>query len=181
MGVCSKNKLIVVSVSAIWVSSISVSVSVVTAITVTMVWVSISVSSITVVCRWISRSIGFGFTLVYLVDSVGGSWGAYVLVAGRSWAIKVWSITGITVGIWVVGTSIEYSWVGISGSLSTVVSMSVSVAVVWVAVSMAIISTISVSSVSKTVAIVAIVSFRGCFGFWFGNNSRDKGKGENGL
>merc|ERR1719411_784612 len=151
-------------------------VSVVTAITVTMVWVSISVSSITVVCR----SIGFGFTLVYLVDSVGGSWGAYVLVAGRSWAIKVWSITGITVGIWVVGTSIEYSWVSISGSLSTVVSMSVSVTVVWVAVSMAIISTISVSSVSKTVAIVAIVSFRGCFGFWFGNNSREKGKGENG-
>merc|ERR1719420_2642167 len=113
MGVCSKNKLIVVSVSAIWVTSISVSVSVVTAITV---------SSITVVCRWIS----IGFTLVYLVDSIGGSWGAYVLVAGRSWAIKVWSITGITVGIWVVGTTIEYSWgcisISISGSLSTVVS-----------------------------------------------------------
>merc|ERR1712072_1304301 len=54
-----------------------------------------------VVCRWI----GIGFTLVNLVDSIGGSWGAYVLEATRSWAIKVWSITGITISVWVV-------WVG---------------------------------------------------------------------
>merc|ERR1711981_1085781 len=49
-----------------------------------------------VVYRWIGISISFSFTLVNLVDSIGGSWGAYVLEATRSWAIKVWSITGIT-------------------------------------------------------------------------------------
>merc|ERR1711981_381258 len=78
-----------------------------------------------VVCRWIG--IGFSFTLVNLVDSIGGSWGAYVLVASRSGAIKVWSITGITISVWVV----------------------------WVAVTTISVSAI-VASISKTVSMVAI-------------------------
>merc|ERR1712072_1238551 len=118
-----------------------------------------------VVCRWIG--IGVSFTLVNLVDSIGGSWGAYVLEATRSWAIKVW-----------VG-SIDYSWIGISGSLSTVVSVSVSISVVWVAVTTIAVSAI-VASVSKTVSMVAIVSIRGCIGFWLSTNCRDKGKSKNG-
>merc|ERR1711981_222371 len=121
-----------------------------------------------VVCRWIG--IGFSFTLVNLVDSIGSSWGAYVLEATRSWAIKVW-------GVWV--GSIDYSWIGISGSLSTVVSVSVSISVVWVAVTTIAVSAI-VASVSKTVSMVAIVSIRGCIGFRFSTNCRDKGKSKNG-
>merc|ERR1712001_305616 len=102
-----------------------------------------------VVCRWIG--IGFSFTLVNLVDSIGGSWGAYVLVASRSGAIKVWSITGITISVWVVWVgSIDQSWVGISGSIS------------------------------KAVSMVTIVSIRGCIGLCFSINCRDKGKSENG-
>merc|ERR1711981_753781 len=102
-----------------------------------------------VVCRWIG--ISFSFTLVNLVDSIGGSWSAYVLVASRSWAIEVWSITGITISVWVV----------------------------WVSVTTITVSAI-VASVSKTVSMVAIVSIRGCIGFWFSTNCRDKGKSKNG-
>merc|ERR1712072_1505666 len=90
-----------------------------------------------VVCRWIG--IGFSFTLVNLVDSIGGSWGAYVLVASRSGAIKVWSITGITISVSAI-----------------------------------------VASISKAVSMVTIVSIRGCIGFCFSINCRDKGKSENG-
>merc|ERR1711981_597313 len=104
-----------------------------------------------VVCRWIGISISFSFTLVNSVDSIGGSWGAYVLVASRSWAIEVWSITGITISVWVV----------------------------WVAVTAIAVSAI-VTSVSKTVPMITIVSIRGCIGFWFSNNCRDKGKSKNG-
>merc|ERR1719273_1381053 len=114
------NKLIMVSVSAVWVAVVSSSVS------VTGICVSVSISAI--VSFWFS--ISFGFTLVQLVDSISGSWGAYVLVessSGKSvWGISVW---GISITVWGIGT-IEYSWVGISGSLATVVSMSVSVSVV---------------------------------------------------
>merc|ERR1712141_837762 len=127
-----------VSVSAVWVAVVTSSVSV-TGISVSVSWVSVSISAI--VSFWFS--ISFGFTLVQLVDSISGSWGAYVLV-GSSSGNSVWGISAI-----------EYSWVGISGSLATVVSMSVSVSVVWVsiAVSMAIVSTISVASISKTVSV----------------------------
>ena len=70
-----------ISVSAIWVSVGSVSV--VTAITVSVgvsITITMTVSGIAVVSVW--GSISFGFTLVQLVDSMGGSWGADVLVAG---------------------------------------------------------------------------------------------------
>merc|ERR1719245_2233425 len=136
-----------VSVSAVWVAVVSRSVSVTgISVSVSVSWVSVSISAI--VSFWFS--ISFGFTLVQLVDSISGSWGAYVLV-GSSSGKSVW---GICVTVCGIGT-IEYSWVGISGSLATVVSMSVSVSVVWVsiAVSMAIVSTISVASISKTVSI----------------------------
>merc|ERR1719422_670266 len=132
-----------VSVSAVWVAVVSRSVSV--------SWVSVSISAI--VSFWFSISLGF--TLVQLVDSISGSWGAYVLEGTSSgnsvWGISVW---GISITVWGIGT-IEYSWVGISGSLATVVSMSVSVSVIWVSitVSMAIVSTISVASISKTVSV----------------------------
>merc|ERR1719232_381207 len=106
-----------VSVSAVWVAVVSSSVSVTgISVSVSVSWVSISISAI--VSFWFS--ISFGFTLVQLVDSISGSWGAYVLV-GSSSGNSVWGIS-----------TIEYSWVGISGSLATVVSMSVSVSVVWV-------------------------------------------------
>merc|ERR1719367_2180167 len=88
-----------VSVSAVWVAVVSSSVS------VTVSWVPISISAI--VSFWFS--ISFGFTLVQLVDSISGSWGAYVLVGdstGQSvWGISVWSIS---ITVWGVGT-IEYS------------------------------------------------------------------------
>merc|ERR1719422_2284846 len=125
-------------------------------VSVSGVWVAVvsrSVSISAIVSFWFS--ISFGFTLVQLVDSISGSWGAYVLErtsSGNSvWSISVW---GISITVWGIGT-IEYSWVGISGSLATVVSMSVSVSVIWVSitVSMAIVSTISVASISKTVSV----------------------------
>merc|ERR1719288_743050 len=106
-----------VSVSGVWVAVVSSSVSV-TGISVSVSWVSVSISAI--VSFWFS--ISFGFTLVQLVDSISSSWGAYVL-EGTSSGNSVWSIS-----VWAIGT-IEYSWVGISGSLATVVSMSVSVSV----------------------------------------------------
>jgi len=137
-----------------------------------------------VVCRWIG--ISFSFTLVQLVNSIGGSWGAYMLEAASGcnseWGISVWVIAE---SVWVISTGVNYSWIGISGSLSTVGTVSVSV--VWVAVttiavsSIAVSMSITVASISKTVAMVAIVSIRGCFSFWFSNNGRKKGKGENGL
>merc|ERR1719422_1432043 len=140
-----------VSVSAVWVAVVSSSVSVTgISVSVSVSWVSVSISAI--VSFWFS--ISFGFTLVQLVDSISGSWGAYVLVGSSSgnsvWSISVW---GISITVWGIGT-IEYSWVGISGSLATVVSMSVSVS--------------------------AIVSIWGCFGFWFSNNCCDKAQGKNG-
>merc|ERR1712141_860942 len=131
-----------VSVSAVWVAVVTSSVSV-TGISVSVSWVSVSISAI--VSFWFS--ISFGFTLVQLVDSISGSWGAYVLVGSSSgksvWGISVW---GISITVWGIGT-IEYSWVGISGSLATVVSISVSVIWVSITVSMAIVSTISVASI----------------------------------
>merc|ERR1719367_50554 len=135
-----------VSVSAVWVAVVSSSVS------VSVSWISVSISAI--VSFWFS--ISFGFTLVQLVDSISGSWGAYVLEgtsSGQSvWGISVW---GISITVCGVGT-IEYSWVGISGSLATVVSISVSV--VWVSITVS----------------MAIVSTWGCFGFWFSNNCCDE-------
>ena len=144
------NKLIMVSVSAVWVAVVSSSVSVTgISVSVSVSWISISISAI--VSFWFS--ISFGFTLVQLVDSISGSWGAYVLVGSSSgksvWGISVW---GISITVWGIGT-IEYSWVGISGSLATVVSISVSVVWVSITVSMAIVSTISVASISKTVSV----------------------------
>merc|ERR1719422_2613043 len=126
-----------VSVSAVWVAVVTSSVSVTgISVSVSVSWVSVSISAI--VSFWFS--ISFGFTLVQLVDSISGSWGAYVLVGSSSgksvWGISVW---GISITVWGIGT-IEYSWVGISGSLATVVSM-------------AIVSTISVASISKTVSV----------------------------
>merc|ERR1719232_1600397 len=121
-------------------------------VSVSGVWVAV-VSRSAIVSFWFS--ISFGFTLVQLVDSISGSWGAYMLEGTSSgnsvWGISVW---GISITVWGIGT-IEYSWVGISGSLATVVSMSVSVSVIWVSitVSMAIVSTISVASISKTVSV----------------------------
>merc|ERR1712150_264127 len=121
------------------------------------------------------------------MDTIGGSWGAYVLVADSGgnceWSISVW---GISITVWVVcvwGSTIEDSWVGISGSLATVSTISVaSITVISVSVSSVSvsISAITVSSISKTIGMMAIVSFRGSFGFWFGNNGRKKAKGENG-
>merc|ERR1712141_9704 len=166
-----------VSVSAVWVAVVTSSVSV-TGISVSVSWVSVSISAI--VSFWFS--ISFGFTLVQLVDSISGSWGAYVLVGSSSgksvWGISVWSIS---ITVWGIGT-IEYSWVSISRSLATVSSISISISVVWVSitVSMAIVSTISVASISKTISIRAIVSFGGCFGFWFSNNGCDEAQGEYG-
>merc|ERR1719288_763203 len=128
-----------VSVSGVWVAVVSSSVSVTgISVSVSVSWVSVSISAI--VSFWFS--ISFGFTLVQLVDSISGSWGAYVLVGdstGKSvWGISVWSI------------------------------------------SMTVVSTISVGSISKTISIRAIVSFGGCFGFWFSNNGCDEAQGENG-
>merc|ERR1712018_155903 len=126
-----------VSVSAVWVAIVTSSVSVTgISVSVSVSWISISISAI--VSFWFS--ISFGFTLVQLMDSISGSWGAYVLER-----------TGSGKSVWGIGT-IEYSWVSISGSLATVVSMSISISVVWVSitVSMAIVSTISVASISKT-------------------------------
>merc|ERR1712227_651575 len=169
------NKLIMVSVSAVWVAVVSSSVS------VTGISVSISVSAI--VSFWFS--ISFGFTLVQLVDSISSSWGAYVLVGNSSgisvWSISVWGISITVWGVWGIGT-IEYSWVSISGSLATVVSVSISISVVWVSitVSMAIVSTISVASISKTVSGISIVGFWRSFGFWFSNNGCDEADGKNG-
>merc|ERR1719245_801952 len=82
-----------VSVSGVWVAVVSRSVSV-------------SISAI--VSFWFS--ISFGFTLVQLVDSISGSWGAYVLV-GNSSGVSVWGISvwGISITVCGVGT-IEYSW-----------------------------------------------------------------------
>merc|ERR1719328_424793 len=112
------------------------------------------------------------------MDSISGRWGADVLggnSTGESvWGISVWSIS---ITVWGIGT-IEYSWVSISRSLATVVSISISVVWVSVTVSMAIISTISVASISKTISIRAIVSFGGCFGFWFSNNGCDEAQGK---
>merc|ERR1711963_235706 len=155
------NKLIMVSVSAVWVAVVSSSVSV--------SWISISISAI--VSFWFS--ISFGFTLVQLVDSISGSWSAYVLErtgSGKSvWSISVWGISISVSGVWGIGT-IEYSWVSISRSLATVVSISISVVWVSITVSMAIVSTISIASISKTVSGISIVGFWRCFSFWFSNN-----------
>merc|ERR1711863_11927 len=171
-----------VSVSAIWVAVVTSTVSV-TGISVSVSSVSISSISISaIVSFWFS--ISFGFTLVQLVDSIGGSWGADVLVADGTgysvWGISVW---GISVTVWSIGT-IEKGWgsFSIGGSLATVVSVSVSVSVVWVSVtvSMTIVSAISIASISKTISIRAIVSFWRCFGFWFSNNGCDEAQGKNG-
>merc|ERR1712012_776402 len=132
-----------VSVSAVWVAVVSSSVSVTgISVSVSVSWVSVSISAI--VSFWFS--ISFGFTLVQLVDSISGSWGAYVLVGSSS------GKSVLCISVWGIGT-IEYSWVGISGSLATVVSISVSVIWVSITVSMAIVSTISVASISKTVSV----------------------------
>merc|ERR1711963_841108 len=146
------NKL--VSVSAVWVAVVSSSVSVTgISVSVSVSWVSIAISISAIVSFWFS--ISFGFTLVQLVDSISGSWGAYVLErtgSGKSvWSISVWGISISVSGVWGIGT-IEYSWVSISGSLATVVSISISVVWVSITVSMAIVSTISVASISKTVS-----------------------------
>merc|ERR1719422_3038979 len=86
-----------VSVSGVWVAVVSRSVSV-TGISVSGVSVSISA----IVSFWFS--ISFGFTLVQLVDSISGSWGAYVLVGSSSgnsvWGISVW---GISITVWGIG------------------------------------------------------------------------------
>merc|ERR1719232_2490022 len=104
-----------VSVSAVWVAVVSSSVSVTgISVSVSVSWVSISISAI--VSFWFS--ISFGFTLVQLVDSISGSWGAYVLErtgSGKSVrSISVWGISITVSGVWGIGT-IEYSWVSISG------------------------------------------------------------------
>merc|ERR1719188_2555233 len=78
-----------VSVSAVWVAVVSSSVSVTgISVSVSVSWVSVSISAI--VSFWFS--ISFGFTLVQLVDSISGSWGAYVLV-GDSTGYSVWGIS----------------------------------------------------------------------------------------
>merc|ERR1712038_490869 len=104
--------------------------------------------------------------------SVSAVWVAVVTSSVSVTGISVSvSVSWVSVSIWGIGT-IEYSWVSISRSLATVSSISISISVVWVS--------ITVASISKTISIRAIVSFGGCFGFWFSNNGCDEAQGEYG-